>query len=154
MVSNASDDLPEPESPVNTINCSRGSTRSTLRRLCSRAPRIRIVLLDVSATGRILPGRPADRTDVRLPAALQADDVGEAVGPGRGRAVRGLGARPVAREPECERRGREQPDAPGWSRSPGPERRRIVDARGGDPPGVPPLLHPDPVGRERGVPRG
>src|SRR5580765_3108040 len=40
MVSNASDDLPEPEIPVSTTSLSRGSSRLTLRRLCSRAPRI------------------------------------------------------------------------------------------------------------------
>src|ERR687891_39605 len=38
MVSKASDDLPEPDSPVKTISRSRGSSRLTLRRLCSRAP--------------------------------------------------------------------------------------------------------------------
>src|ERR671919_468424 len=40
MVSKASDDLPEPDSPVKTISRSRGSSRLTLRRLCSRAPRM------------------------------------------------------------------------------------------------------------------
>src|SRR4051812_5895186 len=40
MVSKASDDLPEPDSPVNTMSLSRGSSNETLRRLCSRAPRI------------------------------------------------------------------------------------------------------------------
>src|SRR3954447_10376642 len=64
MVSNASDDFPEPESPVNTMSCSRGSSRSTLRRLCSRAPRIRIVL-EVSATRPMISGRAGNRTDVR-----------------------------------------------------------------------------------------
>src|SRR5918994_330842 len=39
MVSKASEDLPEPDSPVKTISFSRGSSRLTLRRLCSRAPR-------------------------------------------------------------------------------------------------------------------
>ena len=38
MVSNASDDFPEPDRPVNTMSLSRGRSRSTLRRLCSRAP--------------------------------------------------------------------------------------------------------------------
>src|SRR6478609_923970 len=38
MVSKASEDLPEPERPVKTIIASRGRSRSTLRRLCSRAP--------------------------------------------------------------------------------------------------------------------
>src|SRR5271165_1868730 len=40
MVSKASDDLPEPERPVNTTSLSRGIARSTFFRLCSRAPRI------------------------------------------------------------------------------------------------------------------
>src|SRR4051794_10226391 len=38
MVSKASDDLPEPESPVITTSESRGSSTSTSLRLCSRAP--------------------------------------------------------------------------------------------------------------------
>src|SRR3954451_8176665 len=40
MVSNARLDLPEPDSPVNTIRESRGSSRETSLRLCSRAPRM------------------------------------------------------------------------------------------------------------------
>src|SRR5690348_9127205 len=39
IVSNARLDLPEPDRPVNTMRLSRGRSRSTLRRLCSRAPR-------------------------------------------------------------------------------------------------------------------
>src|SRR4029453_3969419 len=42
MVSNASDDLPEPDSPVITTSWSRGISRSTFLRLCSRAPRRQI----------------------------------------------------------------------------------------------------------------
>src|SRR2546423_3287853 len=42
MVSKASDDLPEPESPVKTTSLSRGMVRSTSCRLCSRAPRMTI----------------------------------------------------------------------------------------------------------------
>src|SRR5208337_521469 len=38
MVSKASDDLPEPESPVITTSRSRGISRSMFLRLCSRAP--------------------------------------------------------------------------------------------------------------------
>src|SRR5580658_8878696 len=38
MVSKASEDLPEPESPVKTIRRSRGSSSETFFRLCSRAP--------------------------------------------------------------------------------------------------------------------
>src|ERR1700674_2136291 len=40
MVSKASEDLPEPESPVNTTSLSRGIDSVTFFRLCSRAPRI------------------------------------------------------------------------------------------------------------------
>src|ERR1700675_1648848 len=39
MVSKASEDLPEPDSPVNTTSRSRGMSRSMSLRLCSRAPR-------------------------------------------------------------------------------------------------------------------
>src|ERR1700674_4608074 len=38
MVSNASDDFPEPDSPVKTTSLSRGMVRSMSFRLCSRAP--------------------------------------------------------------------------------------------------------------------
>src|SRR6185437_9451806 len=40
MVSKASEDLPEPERPVNTTSLSRGIATSTFLRLCSRAPRM------------------------------------------------------------------------------------------------------------------
>src|SRR6266702_6787632 len=40
MVSKASEDLPEPDRPVNTTSLSRGISTSTFLRLCSRAPRI------------------------------------------------------------------------------------------------------------------
>src|SRR4029079_2967333 len=42
MVSNARDDLPEPERPVITTRLSRGISTSTFLRLCSRAPLILI----------------------------------------------------------------------------------------------------------------
>src|SRR5471030_2374589 len=42
MVSKASDDFPEPDNPVNTTSRSRGISRSTFLRLCSRAPRMLI----------------------------------------------------------------------------------------------------------------
>ena len=38
IVSNASDDLPLPDSPVNTTSASRGISTDTSRRLCTRAP--------------------------------------------------------------------------------------------------------------------
>src|SRR5262245_31779428 len=40
MVSNASDDLPEPDRPVKTTSLSRGMATSMFFRLCSRAPRM------------------------------------------------------------------------------------------------------------------
>src|SRR5215510_9409368 len=57
MVSKASEDLPEPERPVNTTSRSRGIATSIFLRLCSRAPRIviwrasRTALLERSAIG-------------------------------------------------------------------------------------------------------
>src|SRR3989442_16033557 len=39
MVSKAREDFPEPDKPVKTISRSRGSSRLTFLRLCSRAPR-------------------------------------------------------------------------------------------------------------------
>ncbi len=43
IVSKARDDFPEPEMPVKTIRESLGMVRSTFLRLCSRAPRTKIV---------------------------------------------------------------------------------------------------------------
>jgi hypothetical protein len=42
-VSKAKDDFPEPESPVMMTSLSRGMSRSTLRKLCVRAPLTDIV---------------------------------------------------------------------------------------------------------------
>src|SRR4029077_1171872 len=42
MVSKASDDLPDPDSPVITTRLSRGKSTSMFLRLCSRAPRMRM----------------------------------------------------------------------------------------------------------------
>ena len=47
-MSKASDDLPEPESPVITVNESRGMSASTFFRLCSRAPRISMLRIGYS----------------------------------------------------------------------------------------------------------
>ena len=41
-VSNANDDLPLPETPVMTVICPSGMSRSTFCRLCTRTPRKRI----------------------------------------------------------------------------------------------------------------
>src|SRR5215831_1895620 len=60
MVSKASEDLPEPESPVNTTSWSRGISRSMFLRLCSRAPRIAITRApsgDAWRRGRFLSKR-------------------------------------------------------------------------------------------------
>src|SRR3569623_398821 len=65
MVSNASVDFPDPDRPVKTISVSRGSSSETLRRLCSRAPRI-TSLSDtpprLSASGRNDDGLPVRPT--------------------------------------------------------------------------------------------
>src|SRR5690606_42032207 len=51
-VSNASDDFPDPLTPVTTTSLSRGISTSTFCRLFSRAPRISIVVrIDASAPG-------------------------------------------------------------------------------------------------------
>src|SRR6185437_6595267 len=72
MVSNASEDLPEPDRPVNTTSWSRGMATSTFLRLCSRAPRMAMVRasragwrgrsgirLERSKNGSVLPVRGA-----------------------------------------------------------------------------------------------
>jgi hypothetical protein len=43
-VSKASDDLPDPESPVITVKAPAGMCTETFWRLCVRAPRTRIAL--------------------------------------------------------------------------------------------------------------
>src|SRR4029079_4177040 len=45
MVSNASDDLPDPDRPVMTTSASRGRESEMSRRLCSRAPEMTIEFL-------------------------------------------------------------------------------------------------------------
>src|SRR5208282_6946445 len=57
MVSNASEDLPEPDRPVSTINRSRGRSRSMFFKLWVRAPRIRIFCMQPITI------RPASRGD-------------------------------------------------------------------------------------------
>src|SRR5438552_5682832 len=51
MVSKASDDLPEPESPVKTTSLSRGMESVMFLRLCSRAPRIVIWSVGIGTFG-------------------------------------------------------------------------------------------------------
>src|SRR6516225_8824854 len=67
IVSKASEDLPDPDSPVITTRLSRGRSTSMFLRLCSRAPRIRICCcmrksyrgtsLDATAGPPLLNGR-------------------------------------------------------------------------------------------------
>src|SRR3954465_1665648 len=59
MVSKASDDLPEPDSPVITTSASRGMATVMSLRLCSRAPET------TSASDRAMTTSVWRRTDVR-----------------------------------------------------------------------------------------
>src|SRR5271166_750351 len=69
MVSKASDDLPDPDRPVNTTSLSRGIARSTFLRLCSRAPRTTMA-------------RPPNKASTEAPAlAACSDDMGFAKDP-------------------------------------------------------------------------
>src|SRR5258708_26966628 len=70
MVSKASEDLPEPERPVNTTSLSRGIDSVTFFRLCSRAPRIVIwsmgkSYLFLSSRNGKRRGRGGDQLSVR-----------------------------------------------------------------------------------------
>src|ERR1700733_5917159 len=51
MVSNASEDLPEPESPVTTVSVPRGISRLIFFRLCWRAPRTTIFVSAMLGAG-------------------------------------------------------------------------------------------------------
>src|SRR5438132_11354017 len=74
MVSKASEDLPDPLSPVNTTSRSRGIESVTFFRLCSRAPRMVIRSMGI---GRVSPVRPDHETGgCRGDQPLAADDPG------------------------------------------------------------------------------
>src|ERR1700721_506746 len=47
MVSNASDDLPEPDTPVTTVNVLCGTSKSTFLRLWTRAPRTTMLCVEM-----------------------------------------------------------------------------------------------------------
>src|SRR5947208_9050169 len=111
MVSKASDDLPEPDSPVKTISFSRGSSRETFFRLCSRAPRI----TSVSDTARRIAAGSAAPGVAGHPQVDAREQTQGGVGAGR---EAGDGRRVVA--PRVERDERE-PIEPG----PGEERGRV-----------------------------
>ncbi len=74
MVSKASEDLPEPDRPVNTTSWSRGMATSMFLRLCSRAPRIAIT----RASPGFLPGTFVHGTLARAiaPAATVVGSLG------------------------------------------------------------------------------
>src|ERR1700716_3346406 len=63
MVSKASDDFPEPDSPVKTTSLSRGMVRSMSFRLCSRAPLITISVCCPTGLGFSPPGAFLSATD-------------------------------------------------------------------------------------------
>src|SRR3972149_6085641 len=110
MVSKASEDLPDPDSPVITTSRSRGISRSMFLRLCSRAPRMTMRSLamlpgprDVETVAEAPPGgRAGAPAEPRPPGAAagpreprdgQRGEGGEPdVGPGGGAA----GADPLA----------------------------------------------------------
>src|SRR4029079_1893329 len=69
IVSKARLDLPEPDNPVKTIRASRGRSRLTSRRLCSRAPRTS----KRSATGS--HERQGEVQDPAIPGYLRARTV-------------------------------------------------------------------------------
>lgn len=60
MVSNASEDFPEPESPVKTMSFSLGSSTVRFFRLCSRAP-----LMSIESVDKFSPGRLSYHTVIR-----------------------------------------------------------------------------------------
>src|SRR4051794_26438878 len=83
MVSKASDDLPDPDSPVMTTSASRGSATVMSLRLCSRAPET------TSASDRPMETSLWNRTDVpptvtrRTPAVCGQRTVGTGTPPGQ-----------------------------------------------------------------------
>src|SRR5271170_7302977 len=81
MVSKASDDLPEPESPVITTSRSRGISRSIFLRLCSRAPLMTILSAMLCVPRRRRAPRVVDRRNhaARVGLAAPGDIVGGAV---------------------------------------------------------------------------
>src|SRR5438477_416682 len=76
MVSNASEDLPEPLRPVKTTSRSRGMESVTFSRLCSRAPRITPWLFSSSSRQAIsMTARPRRASAMSIPSSRQAGEV-------------------------------------------------------------------------------
>src|ERR1700749_1250287 len=93
MVSKARLDLPLPDSPVKTIRASRGRSRLTSRRLCSRAPRT-IKRSDMAAFSVRVSKGPmlrADSDSFESYRAVMADDYTGAVTVGGPPDIRDLG---------------------------------------------------------------
>ena len=67
MVSKASDDFPEPESPVKTINFPLGRLTSTFFKLCVLAPRMSIdfIIFSIKYNGQPANIHPQSDTDQR-----------------------------------------------------------------------------------------
>src|SRR5215467_296824 len=63
MVSNASEDLPDPLKPVMTTSLSRGISTSIFLRLCSRAL---LMMIDLLMESRIIPPAPVTLTKLRI----------------------------------------------------------------------------------------
>src|SRR6476661_8476420 len=72
MVSNAREDLPEPERPVITVSWSRGIVTSMFRRLCSRAPR---TISESSAIAWESCGRDRPQTSRYIPPMPHTDAI-------------------------------------------------------------------------------
>src|SRR5690348_15723455 len=79
MVSNASEDLPEPERPVMTVSRSRGIVTSTFFRLCSRAPRMTSASSFIAGEScGVCSGKTRQPVSARSPQrALQLRDLGQ-----------------------------------------------------------------------------
>src|SRR5450432_1206871 len=92
MVSNASDDFPEPESPVITTSLSRGISTSMFLRLCSRAPLMTIFFIAAAGSARATPkGAVTPPSQISSTCTLSRVYRGEAPSPVRGGlAERGL----------------------------------------------------------------
>src|ERR1700726_3757397 len=114
MVSKASEDLPDPESPVKTMSASRGSSRFTSFRLCSLAPRMtRWLAADAACLGGIGPIVPQLRAGLRGEIAEREFPDGHVFLSPHGEPVRGWRHAPhVAGAPRGPPAGRRRPRRP------------------------------------------
>lgn len=68
MVSNASEDLPDPETPLTTVSFPCGMSQETFFRLWVRAPRIMMASLDAMGDGAALDRVELDELKGKTPA--------------------------------------------------------------------------------------